>query len=150
MLHDSSTVTFIPLLSNLLPETKRSRKLYNISLKNNLVEVSFLLDTTLIAPMIRETIDDYNLNKAINPLFDRGGIIPDFNQLPPLTRLALPCEKLNIPTRASRLPNAPRSYRSGIHRGIDFFSNWGTAVRSVADGVVILSLIHISEPTRPY
>ena len=27
MLHDSSTVTFIPLLSNLLPETKRSRKL---------------------------------------------------------------------------------------------------------------------------
>ena len=68
MLHDSSIIMFIPLLSNLLPETKRSRKLNNISLKNNLVEVTFLLDTTLIAPMIRETIDDYNLNKAINPL----------------------------------------------------------------------------------
>ena len=30
---------FIPLLNNLLPETKRSRKLNNISFKNNLVEL---------------------------------------------------------------------------------------------------------------
>ena len=99
----------------------------------------------MIAPMIRQTIDNYNLNKTINPLFDRGGIIPDFNQLSPLTKLVLPCEKLNVPTRASRLPNAPRSYRSGIHRGIDFFSNWGTAVRSVADGVVIRSDLNYKE-----
>ena len=144
-LHDSSTIMFIPLLNNLLPETKRSRKLNNISFKNNLVEVTFLLDTTIIAPIIRQTIDNYNLNKTINPLFDRGGIIPDFNQLSPVTKLVLPCEKLNIPTRASRLPNAPRSYRSGIHRGIDFFSNWGTAVRSVADGVVIRSDLNYKE-----
>ena len=44
-----------------------------------------------------------------------------------------------MPSKASRLPNAPRSYRSGTHRGIDFFSNWGTPVRSVADGIVIRS-----------
>jgi len=36
-----------------------------------------------------------------------------------------------------RLPNAPRDYRNGTHRGIDFFANWGTPVRAVADGVVV-------------
>ena len=52
---------------------------------------------------------------------------------------------MNIPTRASRLPNAPRDYRSGIHRGIDFFSNWGTEVRSVAEGIVIRSDLNYKE-----
>ena len=52
-------------------------------------------------------------------------------------KLLLPCENIKLPKRSSRLPNAPRSYRSGIHRGIDFFSNWGTDVRAVAPGSVI-------------
>jgi len=51
--------------------------------------------------------------------------------------LLLPCDGIPVPKRASRLPNAPRSYRNGIHRGIDFFANWGTPVKSVADGHVI-------------
>lgn len=145
MLHDSSTIMFLPLLSDLLPDGKRSRKLNSISLKNNLVQISFMLDTTMISPIIRETINKYNIDKTINPLFDRDGIIPNFSQLSPSTTLTLPCEKLDVPTRASRLPNAPRSYRSGIHRGIDFFSNWGTPVRSVADGVVIRSDLNYEE-----
>ena len=52
-------------------------------------------------------------------------------------KLLLPCENVNLPKRSSRLPNAPRTYRNGIHRGIDFFANWGTNIRSVAPGVVI-------------
>jgi len=51
--------------------------------------------------------------------------------------LLLPCKGVPVPKRASRLPNAPRDYRSGTHRGIDFFANWGTRVRAVADGSVI-------------
>ena len=51
--------------------------------------------------------------------------------------LLLPCEGIQVPKRATRLPNAPRDYRSGTHRGIDFFANWGTLVRAVADGTVI-------------
>ena len=52
-------------------------------------------------------------------------------------KLLLPCKNVKLPKRSSRLPNAPRSYRNGIHRGIDFFSNWGTDVRAVAPGSVI-------------
>ena len=51
--------------------------------------------------------------------------------------LLLPCEGIQVPKRTTRLPNAPRDYRSGTHRGIDFFANWGTLVRAVADGAVI-------------
>lgn len=51
--------------------------------------------------------------------------------------LILPCENVPVPKKTSRLPNAPRSYRNGTHRGVDFFANWGTPVKSVADGHVI-------------
>ena len=44
-----------------------------------------------------------------------------------------------------RLPNAPRDYRNGIHRGIDFFANWGTPVKSVADGIVIRADLDFEE-----
>lgn len=49
----------------------------------------------------------------------------------------LPCAGVNVPQRSNLLPNAPRSYRSGIHRGIDFPAPYGREVRAVADGVVI-------------
>ena len=53
--------------------------------------------------------------------------------------LSLPCYKVPVPKRSMRLPNAPRSYRNGTHRGVDFFANWGTPVSSVADGVIVRS-----------
>tara|TARA_A100001234_G_scaffold196134_1_gene185451 strand:- start:103 stop:837 length:735 start_codon:yes stop_codon:yes gene_type:complete len=52
-------------------------------------------------------------------------------------KLLLPCENINLSKKSSRLPNAPRKYRNGTHRGIDFFANWGTNIRAVASGVVI-------------
>ena len=60
-------------------------------------------------------------------------------------KLLLPCEGVPVPKRTMRLPNAPRDYRSGTHRGIDFFANWGTPVRAVADGIVIRSDLHYEE-----
>ena len=54
-------------------------------------------------------------------------------------KLRLPCDDVNVPKRTMRLPNAPRKYRNGTHRGIDFFANWGTSVKAVADGVVVRS-----------
>ena len=52
-------------------------------------------------------------------------------------KLILPCENIPVPKRTMRLPNAPRRYRNGIHRGIDFFANWGTPVKAVASGIVV-------------
>ena len=60
-------------------------------------------------------------------------------------KLVLPCKGISVPKRTMRLPNAPRNYRNGIHKGIDFFSNWGTPVRSVADGIVIRSDLYYEE-----
>ena len=59
--------------------------------------------------------------------------------------LVLPCENVKVPKRAMRLPNAPRDYRNGVHRGIDFFANWGTPIRAVARGTVIRSDLFYEE-----
>ena len=65
-------------------------------------------------------------------------IIEDFNPLwVESLELILPCKNVPVPKRTMRLPNAPRKYRNGIHRGIDFFANWGTPVNSVAEGIVV-------------
>jgi murein DD-endopeptidase MepM/ murein hydrolase activator NlpD len=60
-------------------------------------------------------------------------------------KLKLPCDSIPVPKRTMRLPNAPRDYRNGIHRGIDFFANWGTPVKSVADGIVIRADLEFEE-----
>ena len=60
-------------------------------------------------------------------------------------KLLLPCEDVKLSKRSSRLPNAPRKYRNGTHRGIDFFANWGTNIRAVAPGVIIRSDHHYKE-----
>jgi len=64
-----------------------------------------------------------------------------FNQFNPKwvdsLKLTLPCENVPVPQRTKRLPNATREYRNGIHRGIDFFANWGTPVKAVADGIIV-------------
>ena len=65
-------------------------------------------------------------------------IAEDFNPLwVDSLKLILPCENVPVPKRTMRLPNAPRRYRNGIHRGIDFFANWGTPISAVASGVVV-------------
>ena len=64
--------------------------------------------------------------------------IEDFNPLwVDSLELILPCKNVPVPKRTMRLPNAPRKYRNGTHRGIDFFANWGTQVNAVASGVVV-------------
>ncbi|NIA18524.1 MAG: hypothetical protein GWO85_00340, partial [Simkaniaceae bacterium] len=74
--------------------------------------------------------------ETIYPLFQKDMALPDISVYDSL-RLPLPCEGVPVPDNPILLPNAPRSYRNGTHRGVDFYANWGSPVRSVADGVVI-------------
>ncbi len=70
--------------------------------------------------------------------------------LPPLT---LPIEGTMISDLAFRLPGAPRSYRYGVHEGIDFYWAAGemvtdtTPVLSVADGRVVRADTDYEPPT---
>ena len=82
---------------------------------------------------IEETKTSSKYNSDFNPSWVRD------------LKLVLPCKGIMVPKRASRLPNAPRDYRNGIHRGVDFFANWGTPVRAVADGIVIRSDLYYQE-----
>ena len=88
------------------------------------------LENTLLSTYINRQ------SESFNPLFKNLKSPLDWNNIA-LPTLTYPCEGINIPKKASRLPNAPREYRNGVHRGIDFFTNWGTPVRAVADGTVI-------------
>ncbi|MFQ6677397.1 MAG: M23 family metallopeptidase [Fidelibacterota bacterium] len=75
-------------------------------------------------------------NKIIYPLFTKKHSPPEIDAVSGLN-LLLPCKNIPVPKRALLLPNAPRSYRNGIHRGIDFYASWGTPVQAVSHGVVI-------------
>ena len=69
--------------------------------------------------------------------------------LPPFI---MPIERIQLPDIAFRLPAAPRSYRYGVHEGIDFFRGEEGAVTrdtpllAIAGGVVIRADDEYSEP----
>ena len=105
--------------------------------------IFFWLFTNICVGQIHENIKNSPLSvlsiikkQSYNP----KKIIGDFNPLwVDSLELILPCKNVPVPKRTMRLPNAPRKYRNGIHRGIDFFANWGTPVNAVAPGIVVRS-----------
>lgn len=61
-----------------------------------------------------------------------------------LQHLSPPIRGARLSSRASHLPGAPRSYREGVHEGIDWYSGYtgvaitrSTPVVAMADGVVV-------------
>jgi len=100
--------------------------------------IAFSIDSIYINVVINQVAKKYidQTMAPIEPLFSKGGFPPGaevFNQL----SLALPCHAYPVPDNANLLPNAPRTYRNGIHRGIDFWADWGTPVRAAAAGTII-------------
>ena len=120
-----------------------SRRFVSMSKNVNVINMKFSIDTLQLKNHIGTEIRKLKSSLPIHYLFDKGGKVPDFSKI--TNKIILPIDGLSFPNRASRLPNAPRSYRSGTHRGVDFFSNWGTPVRSVADGIIIRSDINYKE-----
>ncbi len=105
---------------------------------HNTISMQYTLNTDLVDYIISSVMEDgaKSENKIIYPLFTKKHSPPGVDAVSGLN-LLLPCNNIPVPKRALLLPNAPRSYRNGIHRGIDFYANWGTPVQAVADGVVI-------------
>ena len=120
-----------------------SRRFVSMNRNGNEINMKFSIDTLQLKSHIETEIKKLKDSLPIHYLFDKDGKVPDFSKI--TNQIILPIDGLSFPKRASRLPNAPRSYRSGTHRGIDFFSNWGTPVRSVADGIIIRSDISYKE-----
>ncbi len=85
----------------------------------------------------------------IEPLFSKPAHLLSADALKN-TRLLLPCESVPLPTEPHFLPNSPRQYRNGIHRGIDFQANWGTPARAVSDGIIVRSDHHYNEVTTVF
>ncbi|MEA1880859.1 MAG: M23 family metallopeptidase [Candidatus Marinimicrobia bacterium] len=144
-LHDSSKVMYAEVISAKISNHKLMRTLSNLDKSGNQIILTYAVDTSYIMPEIRHILAKTVQTLPLEPLFDRGGLIPDFSIIVPATALILPCQGLNIPKKATRLPNAPRTYRSGIHRGIDFFSDWGTSIQAVAKGLIIRSDLNYKE-----
>ena len=138
-LSDSLKKLYVPIVKDLISSNNYKRNYYGITNKEDKIIFNFFLDTTIVFNKIRTKLIYYNPSSPISPLFDKDGLAPDFNKIRPSSPIILPINGILIPSKASRLPNALRDYRSGIHRGIDFFSNWGTEVKSVDDGIIIRS-----------
>ncbi len=100
--------------------------------------INYRLNKTLTEHIIKPYLDTYGYpaQQSITPLFTTHHNPPMLESVSEL-KLMLPCAGSSVPTQALLLPNAPRKYRHGIHRGIDFVVDWGTPVMAVADGIVI-------------
>ena len=144
-IHDSTLTQHSKVLSENLPSSLFVRTLTDYLKEGDLLQFTFQIDTAYLFPLIKNKINIYAKTEYAHPMFNTDPIIPKFDELIPNTKLLLPIDGLRFPSRASRLPNAARSYRSGIHRGIDFFSNWGTPVRAVAEGIIIRSDLSYKE-----
>jgi len=56
---------------------------------------------------------------------------------PSLPAMVMPIVDARVPTSPASLPGARRSYRGGVHEGVDFRCAPGTPVRAVLDGYVL-------------
>lgn len=133
---ESLKVLMNPILKTTAPFNKSPYIFDHVEMTDNSREFHFIADTAAFRAEFHRLIATFDSLKPIEPLFQRNGQVPEVFPVPSKL-LVLPCSNIPVPRRATRLPNAPRDYRYGVHRGIDFFSNWGTPVRSVAKGVVI-------------
>lgn len=71
------------------------------------------------------------------PLFASQTLPHDPAWLATLPTFLMPIGGSDITARDLQLPGAPRHYRLGIHAGLDFYWQTGTAVRAVASGTVL-------------
>ena len=143
---DSLSVLLKQMINNDYMFTIPSFEFESAAVSGDSLFLQYKLNKALLNHFIRPYIDLYGHpgQKPIAPLFTSNHLPPAEDSISEL-KLLLPCENVPVPERALLLPNAPRNYRNGTHRGIDFYVNWGSPVRAVADGVVIRADQHYKE-----
>ena len=105
-LHDSSMVMYANVFSSKITDRELTRSLSKLKNHNDEIMITYTIDTSVIMPKIRAFLAKTDPSHPIEPLFDKGGIIPDFYHISPTMALILPCKGLSVPQKASRLPNA--------------------------------------------
>ncbi len=135
---DSLAALVIPLVQKDFTDTNSCYSLTALENIGESVTAEFRINVPLIRYRITPILERYGHPEdiPIHPLFTKKYAPPSPENVKGLN-LLLPSAATAVPQQASRLPNAPRVYRNGIHRGIDFVVEWGTPVRAVADGIVV-------------
>jgi len=143
---DSLTLLIVNFVHSKIPENTRFYAISNFSFYNDTVKIEYELNADLIDHFVAPVLEQFGFpgEKPIYPLFTQSHEPPTVEAIKNL-KLLMPCKNAELPKQALLLPNAPRTYRNGIHRGIDFFVNWGTPVRAVAEGIVIRADHHFKE-----
>lgn len=121
-------------------------KINSVNVEQGSNTIDFVLDTAQIQQIIKPMIAAFSKpgDKPIYPLYTSSHQPPSTVELDGVS-LLLPSDDAKIPSQFLLLPNAPRKYRNGIHRGIDFALNWGTPVRAVVEGTIIRSDLNFAE-----
>lgn len=111
-----------------IPADLRNFHLSSVTRTPDNTKAVYTLDTLAIRTWLLRQVSHGNL------YFSSGLFTQDSM---PVFELLLPVDSVPVPESDLFLPNSARTYRNGIHRGIDFQVNWGTPFKAIADGVVV-------------
>ncbi len=119
-------------------EERSPFRLINLTADDGSLYLKFALDRERIAAFAELIVRPSAIvsPKLIPSVTSHAKILDSFDYLPDGLLLE-PCPSVSYPTSSILLPNAPRTYRSGTHRGIDFQSSYGAPIRAAEGGVVI-------------
>jgi len=103
--------------------------------KNKIIPTLFLIFLISCSSSIGSV--EHLTQSQNNLIFLKNNVSVDANQMN--EKILYPIEKILTPKRNSLLPNALRSYRNGIHEGIDFISPYNTPVYASLSGTVVVA-----------
>lgn len=124
---------------------------------NALVPLSFMERVLQQQVVVIGRTAEWQVNPASIPVFAPKRSLPKMSvreMARYLSFLKSPIHGAHVSTHDSHLPGAPRTYRHGLHEGLDWYTygtgvtiNKHTPVYSLADGVVVRADLHYKEMT---